>query len=464
MIKENQKILNKVQIGIDIIVILISFILAYFTKFDVLKGTNSIGNHSYIITTFCSVLIYFILYNVLDLYSTKRTCNIYKEITTIINANIIGALILILILFIIKLINYSRMVLVFFIIYNIIFMSLSRIILRYILHKYRSKGFNQKHCLIVGATDIGKKLTTKIRKNHQWGYNIVGYLDDKINTSDIFENLLVLGTLDEIEIILKKIYIDIVFITVDLDEFHKVGEVINQCEKAGVRTNIIPYYYEYVSSKPYMDYLDDIPIIDTRRIPLDNYINNTFKRIFDILFSLFAIFITLPIMLFSVIMIWFTSPGEVIYKQIRVGLNRKNFNMYKFRSMKVQKEEDEKLEWTTKGDLRKTKWGAIMRKVSIDELPQFFNVLKGDMSIVGPRPERPFFVDKFKDEVPRYMVKHQVRPGITGWAQINGYRGDTSIEKRIEHDLYYIENWTFLFDIKIIFLTLFKGIINKNAY
>jgi exopolysaccharide biosynthesis polyprenyl glycosylphosphotransferase len=169
-------------------------------------------------------------------------------------------------------------------------------------------------------------------------------------------------------------------------------------------------------------------------------------------------------MLLSIIMIKLTSPGPIIYKQERVGLNRRNFYMYKFRSMKVQNAEEEKTKWTTKDDPRKTKWGSFMRKTSIDELPQFFNVLKGDMSIVGPRPERPYFVEKFKDEIPRYMIKHQVRPGITGWAQVSGYRGDTSITKRIEHDLYYIENWTFLFDIKIIFLTVFKGFVNKNAY
>jgi exopolysaccharide biosynthesis polyprenyl glycosylphosphotransferase len=169
-------------------------------------------------------------------------------------------------------------------------------------------------------------------------------------------------------------------------------------------------------------------------------------------------------MLFSVLMIKLTSPGPVIFHQERVGLNRKNFMMYKFRSMHVQKDEEEREQWTTKDDPRKTKWGAFMRKTSIDELPQFFNVLKGDMSVVGPRPERPFFVEKFREKVPRYMIKHQVRPGITGWAQVNGLRGDTSIEKRIEHDLYYIENWTFAFDLRIVFLTVFKGFVNKNAY
>ena len=159
-----------------------------------------------------------------------------------------------------------------------------------------------------------------------------------------------------------------------------------------------------------------------------------------------------------------TSPGPIIYSQERVGLHNRPFKMYKFRSMEVQPPGQDKGKWTTPHDPRVTPVGRIIRKTSIDELPQLFNVLAGSMSLVGPRPERPFFVERFKEEIPRYMIKHQVRPGMTGWAQINGYRGDTSIEKRIEHDLYYIENWTLGFDFKILFLTVFKGFINKNAY
>ncbi|MGX8127567.1 undecaprenyl-phosphate glucose phosphotransferase [Clostridioides difficile] len=464
MIRENQKALNKMQVITDLVLVVLSFVLSYFTKFYILKGINSIGIKGYIITTLFSVVMYFILYNIIDLYSTKRTSNISKEIAEIIKANTIGLLILILILFIIKLINYSRVVLILFIIYNIILTSLSRVVVRYLLRKYRSKGYNQKHCLIIGATDISIKLIQTIKANNQWGYNIVGCLDNIININEKFEDILILDKIDNLEDILGKVYIDIVFITLNSEYFFKFGEVIRQCEKAGVKVNIIPYYYNYIPSKPYMDDLDGIPIIDTRHIPLDNYIKGICKRIFDIVFSIFAIVVSFPIMLLSMIMIKLTSKGEIIYKQVRVGLHRKEFEMYKFRSMRTQTKNEERTQWTTKSDPRKTRWGSIMRKTSIDELPQFINVLKGDMSIVGPRPERPFFVDKFKDEIPKYMLKHQVRPGITGWAQVNGYRGDTSIEKRIEFDLYYIENWSFFLDIKIILLTVFKGIINKNAY
>jgi exopolysaccharide biosynthesis polyprenyl glycosylphosphotransferase len=180
--------------------------------------------------------------------------------------------------------------------------------------------------------------------------------------------------------------------------------------------------------------------------------------------SLIGLVVSSPVMLIAAIGVKCTSRGPVIFKQERIGLHNKPFKMYKFRTMEVQKPSVEQQGWTTKDDPRVTKIGKFLRRTSIDELPQLFNILKGDMSVVGPRPERPQFVEKFKEEIPRYMVKHQVRPGLTGWAQINGYRGDTSIKRRIEYDIFYIENWTMSFDIKIMFLTLFKGFINKNAY
>ena len=188
------------------------------------------------------------------------------------------------------------------------------------------------------------------------------------------------------------------------------------------------------------------------------------KRIVDIIGSIFMLILFSPIMLISAIAVKFSSPGPVIFSQERVGLHNKTFRMYKFRSMKVQKPDKEAKAWTTENDPRVTKVGRVLRMTSMDELPQFFNVLKGDMSIVGPRPERPQFVDQFRESIPRYMVKHQVRPGVTGWAQVNGLRGNTSIRRRIEYDIYYIENWTMMFDIKIMLMTLFHGFINKNAY
>jgi Undecaprenyl-phosphate glucose phosphotransferase len=207
-----------------------------------------------------------------------------------------------------------------------------------------------------------------------------------------------------------------------------------------------------------------MPMINVRDIPLDLAGNRVAKRIFDIVFSLLAIIITSPIMLMVAIGVKLTSKGPIIFKQERVGLNRRTFQMYKFRSMRVLPEGVEDTGWTTENDPRRTKFGAFIRKTSLDELPQFFNVLAGHMSVVGPRPERPYYVDQFKEEIPKYMVKHHVRPGITGWAQTHGLRGDTSIEERIKYDIFYIENWSILLDIKIVLKTVVNGFVNKNAY
>ena len=207
-----------------------------------------------------------------------------------------------------------------------------------------------------------------------------------------------------------------------------------------------------------------LPVINIRYVPLTNTGNIILKRIIDILGSLSGLIVTSPIMLISAIAVRCSGSGPVIFKQERVGLHNKPFRMYKFRTMEQQCPKEESKAWTVKNDPRVTCVGKFLRRTSLDELPQLFNILKGDMSLVGPRPERPLFVEKFKEEIPRYMVKHQVRPGLTGWAQVNGFRGDTSIKKRIEYDIYYIENWTFGFDIKIIFMTFFTGFVNKNAY
>ena len=195
---------------------------------------------------------------------------------------------------------------------------------------------------------------------------------------------------------------------------------------------------------------------------MDDAFNGFIKTLSDIVISLIAIVITSPIMILTAIAIKLESPGPIIFKQERIGYNGKPFMMYKFRSMRVQDEDEEKSQWTTKDDPRKTRVGEFIRKHSIDELPQFFNVLKRDMSVVGPRPERPFFVEEFRKEIPKYMVKHQVKPGLTGLAQVNGYRGNTSIKKRIEYDIQYVENWTFSLDLKIMFQTTFGR--GANAY
>jgi Undecaprenyl-phosphate glucose phosphotransferase len=346
-------------------------------------------------------------------------------------------------------------VLIAFYFVNIILIIAKRFIIRKTLSKYRSKGLNLKHVIIVGGGAVANDYLDVIKTNKQYGYNYSGYVANNSNFKG--EKL---GNYDDLYDVLNKYKPDEVVCALDMSDAPFLESIVSDCERTGTKISIIPFCYKYIPSQPYIDQIGNIPLINVRRIPLDNLGNAFTKRAIDILGSIFLIVCTSPIMITTALIIKFTSKGPIIFRQKRVGLNKTTFTMYKFRSMKVNSEEQ--TGWSKNIDPRKTKFGSFIRKFSIDELPQFFNVLKGDMSLVGPRPELPLFVDNFKNEIPLYMVKHQVKPGITGLAQVNGYRGDTSIKKRIEYDISYIENWSLLMDISILFQTVFKGLKNNE--
>ena len=360
--------------------------------------------------------------------------------------------------------NFSREMFFYFFAINTVLEESFRLLIRQFLRTIRKNGYNLKHVLLVGYSRAAEQYIDRIQQNPQWGYNVRGILDDNIARGTTYKGVKVIGSVGNLLYILPENKLDEIAITLGLEEYYKLEKIVSECEKSGVHTKIIPDYGNIIPTKPYTEDLLGLPVINIRYVPLNNTFNALVKRAMDIAGSIVGIIVTSPLMLLMCAIIKLTSPGPLIYKQERVGLHNQTFRMYKFRSMEVQPESEEKKAWTVKNDPRVTPIGKFMRHTSIDELPQLFNILKGNMSLVGPRPERPFFVEKFREEIPRYMVKHQVRPGLTGWAQVNGYRGDTSIRKRIEYDLYYIENWSIGLDIKIIFLTFFKGFINKNAY
>ena len=339
---------------------------------------------------------------------------------------------------------------------------MKRVALRYTLRYMRQQGYNQKHVLLIGGGDLAVSYLKAIRDERELGYNPLGYISSEV--SDLDMGIPYLGGFDKLEALLEKYAPDEAISAIETEDYEQTPGIIAACEKTGTKLSIIPFYAKYMPSNPQFDEVNGIPLLNIRRIPLDNWANAFVKRTMDIVGSGLLILLTSPVMLICALGVKLSSPGPILFKQERVGIHNKKFNMYKFRTMEVQTEEEEKKGWTVKNDPRVTKIGAIMRKTSMDELPQLWNILVGDMSIVGPRPERPQFVEKFKEEIPRYMIKHQVRPGLTGWAQVNGYRGDTSIRRRIECDLYYIENWSMFLDFKIMFLTVFKGFVNENAY
>ena len=467
MIKNNQKRLNRIQVLVDALIIVISYILSWWLKFR--SGLLPLFGEWLSFKQYMFALVgvipgYLILYYCFHLYRPKRLSGRRTEIAQIIKANTIGLLAFILVLYLLKLNTFSRQMLFFFYTVNVYLEIITRNLIRFTLNKIRRQGFNLKHILLVGYSRAAEAYIDRILANPQWGYNIHGILDDTVKPGTLYKGISVLGPTNDLLTILPENSLDEIAITLGLNEYSKLEHIVEICEKSGVHTKFIPDYNSILPTRPYTEDVLGLPVINIRNVPLNNMVNQLLKRCVDIFGATVAIMLFSPIMLIVSILIKITSPGPLIFKQERIGLHNKSFKMYKFRSMEVQPEEKEKTAFTTKNDPRVTGIGRFIRQTSIDELPQLFNILKGDMSLVGPRPERPFFVEKFKEEIPRYMIKHQVRPGMTGWAQVNGLRGNTSIKRRIAYDLYYIENWTLGFDFKILFLTFFKGFINKNAY
>lgn len=468
MIKDNQKVFNRLMVIADAAITAASFMAAYFFKFYILSSEPGLGVlpvGDYLLLLLFIIPVYMFLYYSCSVYAPKRTVRRRFEVYGIIKANTIGIVVLIIIIYmVIREINYSRSVMAFFYVFNVFITSCFRLSLRKALRGIRSKGFNLKHILLVGYSRAAEEYIDRLMNNPQWGYVACGILDDHIPAGTLYKGVKVLGRLGNLEIILPENKLDEIAITLPLKDYDYLESIVGTCEKSGVHTKFIPDYNSLIPSKPYTEDLMGLPVINIRYVPLTNTGNILIKRIMDVLGSLFGILVTSPVMLVSALLIKLTSPGPVIFRQERVGLHNKSFYMYKFRTMELQSPEEEKKAWTVRNDPRVTAVGKFLRRTSIDELPQLFNILQGNMSLVGPRPERPRFVEQFKEEIPRYMVKHQVRPGLTGWAQVNGLRGDTSIRKRIEYDIYYIENWTLWFDLKIILMTFFTGFINKNAY
>ena len=329
-----------------------------------------------------------------------------------------------------------------------------RACVRAVLRHYRKLGYNQKHVVVVGNGHFAHQYVQDVKANPHMGFTVDGYLS-RAPRPELGKCL---GAYEDLPRVLSARVVDEVIVALEPHEVCFMRQVLAAADKEGVRVSIIPFYNDYIPTHPTIDVVGRTKLIDMRATPLDNIGCAMFKRAADIACSLALLLLTSPLMLAAAVGVRLSSPGPVLFRQKRVGKNKKPFYMYKFRSMRVTGTED--TGWSTKEDARKTRFGSFIRKYSIDELPQFFNVLKGDMSLIGPRPEIPFHVNHFKEEIPLYLVRQQVRPGITGWAQVNGLRGDTSIEKRVQYDIWYIENWSIALDIKILLRTVFGGWVN----
>lgn len=459
MIRENQKLLNRLNVISDGLILFFALPFAFWFRFYVLHdGVITVPLSQYMVLNVFLMIAHLVLYAGFGLYKSFRKLTLRTELARLWLVGFLVMAVLLSFLFITLETNYSRIALTIYFVFGSGVLSCKRIALRLILRYLRKEGYNQKHVVILGGGKMALTYLTEIKTQRELGYQAGGYVAER--PSKQLSELKWLGTFDDLYLILDRLQPDEVISAIDMEDYPRTPQIIRACEKAGIKLAIIPFYAEYMSSNPEFDAIGSIPLLNIRSIPLDKWGNAFCKRLMDIIGSLLLLIITSPLMLFCAIGVRLSSPGPIIFKQERVGLNKKRFYMYKFRSMRVNTEQD--TGWSTNHDDRKTAFGAFLRKYSLDEFPQFVNVLKGDMSLVGPRPELPHFVGQFKDEIPLYMVKHQVRPGITGWAQVNDFRGDTSIKARVEHDLYYIEHWNLLFDIKILLMTVFKGKFKNN--
>lgn len=462
MIKSNQRFLNAINALSDAVLVLCSYLFSAWFWLDVLKGNQNMASISSLSQgTGLAACIYavtmVVLFAVFKLYNPSRIRRIHMKIVVICEANVLGIVSIGALLYLFRLEDFSRGVIFTFFVTSSVVISAKHVGLHYFLKKMRERGYNQKHILVVGAGVLARQYILDVSGMPNLGLSVSGYFSDAPNDA---LDAHYLGRFDTLEVHLQGTGVDEVVVALEPEDSHQVKQIISVCEKCGTKVSVIPFYNEIIPANPSIEIVGKTKLINLRNNPLDNMGYAALKRLFDILASVFLLLVFSPIFIIVPLGIKLSSPGPVFFLQQRVGRKKKLFTMFKFRSMRVNSQPE--TGWTTDRDPRQTKFGSFIRKCSIDELPQLLNVLKGDMSLVGPRPEIPFYVERFKEDVPLYMVKHQVRPGMTGWAQVNGYRGDTSIPKRIEHDIWYIEHWSAGLDMRILFMTIWGGWLNRR--
>ena len=411
------------------------------------------------------VLICTATYGWQRLYVPRRVDRIAAELLAIAKATAVTAMLMAAASFFYRSFEFSRAMLLFFCAFNVLFLSITRVSLRFALRQIRRMGWNLRHAVIVGCGRLGQSTADRLLKNPWTGIRIVGFFDDR--ATRVGKQVLgipVLGNIDDVSRIVQERRIDHIYIALPIEEYPKIAAFLDTLSRTTtVDIRFVPDFPRLVSLKPQVADLDGLPIMSIRECPLLGW-NQVLKRAVDIAFSAFVLLLLSPLFALIATLVKATSRGPVFYVQERMGYDGQIFKIFKFRTMRDNAERETGATWATEDDPRRTRIGLLLRRTSLDELPQFLNVLRGEMSIVGPRPERPVFIQSFKENLPRYMMRHKIKAGITGWAQVNGWRGDTSLRKRLQYDLYYLENWSLWFDLRIMLRTVRVVFDQKNAY
>ncbi len=461
--KEKFLFLNLLIIS-DIITIIICFLVSYWIRFvlevlPVTKGVPPLAE--YIKMLPLVTLIWLWIFRRFGLYDTRRKISSIDQSFIIFKAVSLGTFSIMAITFLYRDFSYSRLVIVYNWIISLFMIIGTRTLLKSVHLWMFQHGVEVRRTLIVGANNTAKTLIRKIKK-YNLDYQIIGLIDNNTEVEGYdFEGIKILGPLDSIGLYAKGKNINEIIFTLPSSLHERIFEIIRQCDGLDINFSMVPDFYEILKGKTSIGEIHGIPLIGLKEVSLNDF-DRVVKRVLDIIFSFIFLLLFSPLFVIFAIIIKMECPGSVFFRQKRVGMDRKNFILYKFRSMRQSTKNKAARVWTKQDDPRRTKFGAFLRRWSFDELPQLWNVLRGDMSLVGPRPERPHFVREFKSRIPNYMERHKVKSGITGWSQINGLRGDTSIEERTKYDLYYIENWSLWFDLKIVLMTIFS--IGKGAY
>jgi Undecaprenyl-phosphate glucose phosphotransferase len=454
-------IFSALESYVDMLINLIAFFVGYIFVIFFEEPMVDIFHPVTIAVIFANLLVSSLVYHTMNLYRHSRYSKPYRSIPEVIKVNAVYFGALTAISAFLTRPSYKQFIL-FWILFSAIastaFLSFKRHMIKFVLSVLRTHQYHLRKVIIIGDnTAAAVDYVKEVASNSQYGMVIVGYVGDKIAPEDI--SIEKLGAFKDLAKILDKYRpTDVVFAIDAYDKRHLI-RLVNMCDDRCIKVYFLPVIYGFFKNSRQIEQIGSVPLINVHSTPLDNYANAFIKRTFDIIGSILLIILASPIMIAAAIGVRISSPGPIFFKQKRVGRMGKCFTMLKFRSMRVNA--DSNKAWTTGTDPRKTKFGTFLRRTAIDELPQLFNVLVGSMSLVGPRPEIPVFVEHFKEIVPLYMIKHYVKPGITGLAQIKGFRGDTSIEARIHEDIAYIENWSLALDLYVLFKTPFKA-INKN--